>query len=420
MAGENTQVDLDETNYLDMSDEELMNAPVPDFTGTADTGTDEGAGGGTDNNDDAGTDTGTDDAGQGGGDAEDDEDKNKDGGAEKAGDKTGEAGEGEEDKDPATAGKPGSESTETKDDKTPPADKKPEEKKPAKEAKAPADKGPIDYAKAGQELLAPFKANGREVQVNSVEDARALMQMGANYNKKMAALKPNLKVLKLLENHGLLDETKLSFLIDLDRKDPQAINKLVKDAGLNSMDLDPEKAGDYQPQARSVSDQEVDLDNVLDDLKESKSYSRTMNVVAKEWDKASRRVIADNPHVLRLIHDQIDSGVFDQITAEVENERTFGRLQGLSDIEAYKQVGDRMFLKPGNNSTGRSQGTAAGEKEVVQPKPRKDSDAQREEKRRAASGNRPAPVSTKAGTTDLNPLALSDEEFEKRSKNHFR
>ena len=37
-------------------------------------------------------------------------------------------------------------------------------------------------------LFAPFKANGRELKIESVEEAVALMQMGANYSKKMAGL----------------------------------------------------------------------------------------------------------------------------------------------------------------------------------------------------------------------------------------
>ena len=58
----------------------------------------------------------------------------------------------------------------------------------------------LDYKAEYEKLLKPFKANGRDIQVGSVDDAIALMQMGANYNKKMAALKPNMKLLKMLEN----------------------------------------------------------------------------------------------------------------------------------------------------------------------------------------------------------------------------
>ena len=87
------------------------------------------------------------------------------------------------------------------------------------------------------------------------------MQMGANYNKKMAALKPNLKLLKLLENNGLLSEEKLSFLIDLDKKNPDAITKLVKDSGLDPLEMDVSKS-DYKPNTYTVHDREVELDSV--------------------------------------------------------------------------------------------------------------------------------------------------------------
>src|SRR5690606_34973436 len=110
---------------------------------------------------------------------------------------------------------------------------------------------PVDYEAEYKRLLTPFKANGREIQVKSVDDAIQLMQMGANYNKKMAALKPNLKLMKMLQNNNLLSEEKLSFFIDLEKKDPAAINKLVKDAGINPMDLDAEKATGYKQSTHS-------------------------------------------------------------------------------------------------------------------------------------------------------------------------
>src|SRR5690606_38757650 len=97
---------------------------------------------------------------------------------------------------------------------------------------------PVDHKAIVDKLFAPFKANGKEMVVDNVDDAVALMQMGANYNKKMAALKPNLKLLKLLENNNLLSEEKIGFLIDLDKKNPAAIGKLLKDSGIDPLDVD--------------------------------------------------------------------------------------------------------------------------------------------------------------------------------------
>lgn len=314
------------------------------------------------------------------------------------------------------------------------AEKKPEgevtdpAKKVEEEAKAPeAEKKPepVNYEAEYARLMAPFKANGREVQAKSVDDAIALMQMGANYNKKMAALKPNLKLLKLLENNGLLDENKLSFLIDVDKKSPQAITKLLKESGLNPMDLDIESTGEYTPKTHTVDDREVALDTVLEEISDTASYTRTLSIISKEWDGKTKQIIADNPELIRVINDHVERGIYDVIAKEVESERVFGRLKGLSDIEAYRQVGDAIQARGGFNSLG----SVAPEKTtpttppvIVPPKPKKaeEDERERDAKRRAASPSRPASPSGAAAKSDLNPLSMSDAEFEKQVANRFK
>lgn len=287
------------------------------------------------------------------------------------------------------------------------------------EEKAEKETQAVDYEAEYKRLLAPFKANGREIQVKSVDDAVALMQMGANYNKRMAALKPNLKMLKLLENNGLLNEEKLSYLIDLEKKNPAAINKLVKDSGLDPMDLDAEKAGEYKPKIHSVDDREIDLDTVLDEIQETPTYTQTLEIVSKKWDGASKQTIASTPQLLKVINDHVANGIYDLINQEVERERMFGRLNGLSDIEAYRRVGDAINARGGFNHLVSNQGKPNQEPVVVQPKAKAPADDKLNEKRRAASSTKPANVST-AAASDFNPLALSDEEFSKLAEIRFR
>lgn len=277
---------------------------------------------------------------------------------------------------------------------------------------------PIDYEAAYKQLTAPFKANGREIQVQSVEDAVALMQMGANYNKKMAALKPNLKLMKLLENNGLLNEEKLSFLIDLEKKNPEAIGKLIKDSGVDPLDLDTSKAGDYKPSRHTVDDRELELDAVLDEIQETPSYTRTLDVVSNQWDASSKNVIANSPQVLKVINSHVQSGVFDLIVKEVEREKMFGRLSGLSDIEAYRQVGDAIQARGGFDHLAQSQGQRVQPKPaVVQPKPKMGDEGKRRDKRLAAGTSQPAAPSK--GKGEFNPLALSDDEFSKVVNQRF-
>lgn len=265
----------------------------------------------------------------------------------------------------------------------------------------------IDYKKEYERLTSGFKANGKDIVVSNMDDAIALMQMGANYNKKMAALKPNLKLLKLLENNKLLDENKLSFLIDLDKKNPAAITKLIKDSGIDPLDVDVEKDADYKPNTYTVDDREMELDAVLEELKDTATYNSTLDIVGNKWDGPSKQVVADNPQLLKIINDHVARGIYPIISKEIERERMFGRLTGMSDLEAYRVVGDAIDARGGfkhlvaNNTVGQK---------VVPPAKKQPDPALIEKKRAASSTQKAAPSMTPA---DFNPLGMSDEEFEK-------
>lgn len=273
----------------------------------------------------------------------------------------------------------------------------------------------VDYKAAYEKLFTPFKANGKEIAVENVDDAISLMQMGANYNKKMAALKPNLKLLKLLENNGLLSEERISFLIDLEKKSPEAISKLVKDSGMDPMDLDADKASEYKPKTYTVDDREMELDTVLDEIQGTPTYNRTLDIVSTKWDGPSKQVIAGSPQLLKVINDHIASGIYDAISKEVERERMFGRLNGLSDIEAYRQIGDAMHKRGGFGQPASQ--PVPPKPVVVVPKPSKVDEDKLREKRRAAGSTKPA-VSNMI-PKEFNPLAMSDEEFSKQVNSKY-
>lgn len=328
-----------------------------------------------------------------------------------------------DDEDAGTAAEEEADEADTKEEPEAKASEAESEKDPedkAEDTEKKSEEPAVDFEAEYKRLLAPFKANGREIAVKSVDDAIALMQMGANYNKKMAALKPNLKLMKMLENNGLLSEEKIGFLIDLEKKNPAAINKLVKDSGIDPMDLDAEKASGYKQTAYTVDDREIELDTVLDEIQGSPSYNRTLEIVSTKWDAASKQVIAGSPQLLKVINGHVESGIYDLISKEMESERLFGRLNGLSDIEAYRQIGDALHAKGAFNSL--AQGSSQRQQKpatppvVVTPKPKVEDDKLKD-KRRAASSTKPAaPTSV---PKDFNPLALSDEEFSKLVNKQF-
>jgi len=374
----------DQTNYLNMSDAEMMAAGAPSEEVPAAQASDAA-------------------------DAEDVEDAEEES-------KTPEAEDAEDDDAADEGAAPATPEAAQSDEVEPASETKPEAK--ATEADL-VPEAKMDYEAEYKRLIAPFKANGREIQVKSAEDAIALMQMGANYNKKMAALKPNLKIMKLLENNGLMSEEKLSFLIDLDKKNPAAINKLVQESGIDPMDLDAEKAGEYRPKIHAVDDREIDLDTVLDEIQDTPTYARTLDVVSQKWDGASKQVISQTPQLLKVINAHMESGIYDLISKEVESERVFGRLNGLSDIESYRHVGDAIQARGGfNHLTNGQVKPQPLPPVIVEPKPKKVEDDKLKDKRRAASSTKPVAPTT--AIKDFNPLALSDEEFSKLADNRFR
>lgn len=280
------------------------------------------------------------------------------------------------------------------------------------------EKSVIDYESEYKKILAPFKANGKEIQIESVDDAVQLMQMGANYNKKMAALKPNLKLLKMLENNSLLTEEKLSYLIDLDRKDPDAIKKLVKDSKIDTYELEnSDDASEYKPKTYTVDDSELALDAVLEDISSTPTYSTTVDVIGTKWDEASRKDIVKNPEIIRVINEHISNGIYELISTETEKEKMLGRLSGMTDIEAYRQVGDRLYAE---GKFGAATPQAESSKSIETPtKTRaKTTDPKVVERKRAAAPTKSNP-SASSPTEDFNPLNLSDEEFEKQFSSKY-
>lgn len=263
----------------------------------------------------------------------------------------------------------------------------------------------IDFEAEYHRLTAPFRANGKELQVTNVDDAITLMQMGANYNKKMAGLKPNMKLLKMLEKNDLLDPEKINRLIDLEKKDPNAIKQLLKDSDINIDEIDPDEDVNYKPTTYNVNEAEIDLDGVISDIRESDTFDETIDAVSNKWDQKSKKTLLDHPRLLSVIDDHMARGIYPTVMGIVKQEQMLGRLTEMSDIEAYQHVGNAIQAQGGFNPVPAEQPQAT---EMV-PGKQKASDPALNDKKRAASTTR----STPAKAPEYNPLSMSDEDFEK-------
>jgi hypothetical protein len=264
----------------------------------------------------------------------------------------------------------------------------------------------------------PIKANGKTIKINSAEEAIGLMQMGANYTRKLQELAPVRKIVTMLDKNGLLDEGKLTFLIDIANKNPDAIKKLVKDSGVDPMEINTDEKDTYVPGNHRVSDGEVKFQTVLTTLKGTEDGKETLKIINATWDDASKDILWDEPEVMEAIHEQRGNGVYKTISDEVERQKTVGLIPvDAPFLQAYRFVGDQLAKK----SKTTSQADPAPKDTKPEPKivatrtPPKKVDPNAE-KAKAAAGTKGAPGSTRPF---VNPLAMADDEFLKTMANRL-
>lgn len=259
-----------------------------------------------------------------------------------------------------------------------------------------------DYQAFYEKLTKPFKANGREIQVQNADDMIALMQQGANYSKKMAQLKPNLALMRTLEQHGLNDADKITYLIDLYNKQPEAIAKLVKEADIDLYSFDTDQAEQYTP--KTVVNEPSALEDTITELYGNhETFKDVVTDITTLWDKESKAIVSDNPEILRVMAKQADEGIYQQIMSAIDYEKMLGRLSGIPFLHAYEQVEARI-LQANQPTPKQEQGFTAPRPQANQEHVSNQNQAQ---KQRASVPK----SSTSQSNAGFDPLKLSDEEF---------
>lgn len=269
--------------------------------------------------------------------------------------------------------------------------------KEQKEDSSSTDNNPtIDYKAAYETIFKPFKANGKEITPRNVDDVINLMQMGANYTKKMQVIAPMKKVIESL-NKAEIDEENLNFLIDVYKGDKEAIKKLLKKHSVDPIELDLDETN-YVPKNNIVSDEDVEFSNVIDDIRDS--LPKIQDIINSKWDKNSKDKLLSDPRLLRALHEEIQYGRFDKIQAQVEMEKMFGRYRGVSDLDAYIDIVTKVV-----------------QKESQQPEPKVEPKPEPKVTRSIPDKTKAAPTKTKSTTksnlTAKDILSMSEEDFNK-------
>lgn len=279
-----------------------------------------------------------------------------------------------------------------------------EEKPELKESKPVKQVDSIDYKAAYEAIFKPFKANGKEITPRNLDDVVKLMQMGANYTKKMQTLAPVKRAYESL-NKADIKEEDLNFLIDIHKGDVEAIKQLLQRHNIDPIDLDLE-SNNYKANRRNIaSDEDVEFSDVLRDV--DSSLPKIQEILNNKWDETSKQKLVKDPKLLRALHEEIELGRFDEVQARVELEKTFGRYQGYSDLEAYIDVVTKMVNEQAKNVTLPNSRTENKPKTT----PARIPDKSKAAPVRAKAKNQGAKMTVQ----DL--LSMSDDDFNKLSIN---
>lgn len=188
--------------------------------------------------------------------------------------------------------------------------------------------------KEQQELV--FKANGREfkfTQDEMLEQFPKIFGQAMDYTKKTQAMKPWRKTIDAIEQAKLGHED-INLMIDVMKGNKEAIAEVMKRTGVDSLEIDTENSK-YTPNDYGRDDKALAIKDIVEEISVDKEYEITHRVLSKEWDEKSFREMTEDPELIRLLHVDVKTGMFDKVQPIADKIKVFDR-GSKSDLEYYR------------------------------------------------------------------------------------
>jgi hypothetical protein len=186
------------------------------------------------------------------------------------------------------------------------------------------------------ENFAPLKVSGKQIPINSLEELYTLASGGAAVTQKFQEIAGHKKSIAIMQDHNLT-EADLSLLVEAKNGSKDALASLVKQSGIDSLEVTDEVSEGYKPGAYIPSDQQISLQEVQHEISRDEEYAVTQNVVNNILDERSQDMLVQNPQMIRGLHEDIKSGAYLSVSAHAQKLKLMdgGRR---SDMEYYIQA----------------------------------------------------------------------------------
>lgn len=188
-----------------------------------------------------------------------------------------------------------------------------------------------------------FKANGKEYSFTPeemMEQFPKIFGQAMDYTKKTQALKPWRKTIDAIES-AKLGHDDINLMIDVFKGDKNAIAELIKRTGVDTLDLDTENSK-YVPKDYGRDDTALAIKDIVDEISADKEYETTHRILSKEWDERSFSELTKDPELIRLLHIDVKSGMYDKVQPIAEKMKVFDRGRQ-SDLDYYKAAAQEYF-----------------------------------------------------------------------------
>ena len=253
----------------------------------------------------------------------------------------------------------------------------------------------FNYKDFYEQVTSEYKANGKVMPgIKDPEDFKRALSMAANYAQKTTALKPHLGRVKMLQD---VTDDELNEMMDFRNRDPEVIKKAMQDAKLDPMEIDIDEEVQYTARDHRLSQEQIEFEEIVDPLRNTPEFDTVTEVVTKLWDARSSKELMDNPTLLAGLHEEITMGRFEPVQTKLDQLRSLGKGDGMTDLELYKAIAQDMV----DNAPSKPDIDSAPQKEVQDPV--------RNAQRKKAGIKHKKPAATKAKEYD--PTLLSDEAF---------
>ena len=263
-----------------------------------------------------------------------------------------------------------------------------------------------------QPVRRKYRANGKDFEFTDQEIFEQFGQVfgqAMNYTQKMQQIKPWRKTIDAIEEAKLTHED-VALAIDVLNGDKNAIAALLKRTGVDALEIDTEN-NSYIPKDYGRNDTELAISEIVDQIKGDQEYAITYDVLERQWDTKSRMAFVENPELIRQLHIDVKSGMFDTISPIANKLKVYDGGRN-SDLEYYKIAAQQYFS---NQAQEEARLNARNEEQAVRSKVAEVKAAQQQRAAtKTASIKRKAAVPTQksSGVKQVDYLDASDEDFE--------